>query len=81
MVPVLHRHVKRMSSGIEVGHNGFDRPVSITVHHVAPVSSGKKFRVQSGIVRPWLRVRANPDWGNLGHVHSRPEDVRADGLS
>ena len=61
VLPVLDGNVKRVTLWVEIGDDGFDRPVSVAVENIASVAFGQECRVEPIIVRPWLRVGADAD--------------------
>jgi hypothetical protein len=50
-----------MSPLVEVGHDRVDGPVAIAVDDVATVALGQERRVETRVVRPGGRMRADAD--------------------
>ncbi len=73
VLPVLDRHVERMPAAIEIGHDGVVAPVAVLVDHVAPIAVREQLRIETRIVGPRLRVRADADLALrrlVGHRHA-----------
>lgn len=60
VLPVLHGDVERMPPLIEIGDDRLARPVAVPVDHVASVAVSEQLRVETGVIGPRLRVRADP---------------------
>ena len=64
MLPVLNGDVQRVPGLIEIGDNRRETPIAIAIDDIAAVTIAQQHRIEPGVVRPGLRVRADP--GRLG---------------
>ncbi len=58
--PVLDRHLDRKCVSVQIVTDGLHAPVAEAVDDVSPVAFGEQLRVQTRVVGPRQRVRADP---------------------
>lgn len=61
MLPILDRHMERVSTRIEIGDDGRIRPVAILITDVAPISVLEEFAIESIVIGPWSWMGTDPD--------------------
>gem|GEM_PF-6696265 len=58
--PVLDRHMKWVSPGVEIGDDGLARPITIRIDHIASIAIGQEFGIEVSTLRPRFWMGPDP---------------------